>query len=93
MCWRGFNRDCTFVELGDVLDDCETEAGATECAAAVFVDAVETLEETILALDGNSDAVVDHLDGRFPVCRDLDADFDELRSAVPERVLDEVGDG
>ena len=81
------------MQLRDVFDDGESKSRATKCPAAVFVNPVEPLEKTRLAVFWDSDAVVDDADCRFAVRCPFNADLNLLRAAVTYCILDEVGDG
>ena len=52
--------DRSVVDNYGVLDNSEAEAGASGCAAASFVDTVETLEEMGKVFLGNAAAIVLH---------------------------------
>src|ERR1700723_101159 len=52
--------DRSLVQLDDPLRDGQTQAGATERAAAGFIDAVEALEDPRLILRSNSNPRIFH---------------------------------
>src|ERR1700751_247108 len=60
-----FDVDPAVMLLDDPLGNGESEAGATQVAAACFVHAVEPLEDAGLILFGDPQAVVAHADQRF----------------------------
>ena len=88
-----FDIDGAVVELGDVFDDAEAEAGAADGAAAGFVDPVEAFEEAGVVLRGDAGAVVldfDHGVVALLVGFEGDGGFGV---GVFDRILDEIEDG
>src|SRR3954464_10297812 len=88
----GVDLDLAAVDLGDVFDDREAEAGAAHFAAAAAVDAVEAFEDAGEVVLGDADAVVGDLDGdRLAVGTGADVDAAAV-GGVLAGVVDQVGD-
>ena len=64
---RAFDSGGAAVELGDVFDDAQAEAGATQFPGACLVHAEEAFKNPIARLGGDAGAVVLHAEVEFAI--------------------------
>ena len=88
---HAFQRNASSMSEDDIFDDREAEAGAAGVARAVFVDAVESLENVGLVLERDARAVVgkSELDA-FADTLGCEVDFQGGDLAVLKRVEEQV---
>lgn len=88
-----FNVDPALMELGDVFDDAESEAGAADGAAAGFVHPVKALKEAGVVLGGNAGSLIlDFNDRALVLLKGFQGDGG-FGMGVFDRVLDEIEHG
>ena len=93
MAWGAGDFDAAAVDLGDVFDDGEAEAGAAHFPAAGAVDAVEAFEDSGEVFGGDAETVVGDFEEDVAVFGfGCGADF-AVVAGVFDGVVDEVGDG
>ncbi len=84
-----FESGGSFMEFGDVFDNGQTEARSPKLAAALLVNPVEALKDSVGMFRADSDAEVAHRDDGLLILLS-EADLDLGAFAVSNRVGDEV---